>query len=567
MKKLKLLHLFLFSLLSVRAQVSTLIEREAQYQHYSGMALVINEGRELINSSYGWADFSKRIENNMDIPMDIGSISKQFTAAAILKLVSEDKIDLNETIGLYLPSQFMSKKWEKVTVHHLLTHSSGIPSLFQTGQGIDLVLPNENPVNDEELINIFKNVDLLFKPGNEYKYSNSGYLLLAVIIEEISGQSFGDYMYEEIFQEYGLTCTSFGPTQKYALPHYNYRDDLICEAPLFHKSWMKGAGGIYSTTEDLYKWVSVITSDNFLSPELRSKYLTGHVNKRGGMYGYGWEIVERNGKKILEHSGANFGYMAYLGFDPESMNTVALLTNQSYEGIHLLGNSENYVISIAEKIWEGMEGKQPDILPEITSDTVSCGEWVFSDGYHMEISKKGEVYKVKGTGDYALTRLGYHFELEGDDERIQKLKILADHLKTKKYWGMTSIMDGQMKFAIYSGLFGWGFGQISEGLGKVTDAKAVELGEATGIVRLTGTESILDVIAYFNEEGKIQGVFENGWYEEFTDTEITAYPIGENLLYLDGFPYGETSSTIRIEKDTLYLEQLGRIFRAIPVIK
>lgn len=559
MKTVSTLFLLLIVLQVAQSQsIKTLIEREISYGHFSGCIQVKQKGEVIYEQCAGYASRAEKLLNQKEVPFDIGSISKQFTAAAILHLVNEGKLDLTGEINQYL-AQYASPHWEGVTIHHLLTHTSGIPSLFQSGQGVEEVLPQAKAVSLDVLIGYFANAALLFDPGEEYRYSNSGYVLLAAIIQEVTGQTFGECI-EVMVKSCGLENTTFGPPSgEFAKPYYGYRSDLEKEGVLFHKMWTIGAGGIYSTVNDLTKWIETIKSEQFLTAELRSVYLQKHVARGGGKcYGYGWDILVKEG--IISHDGMNFGYVSYLGFKPEKELVVAILTNQSHQSMTLTGASAKYIEDLQWKIWSVLDEKPVDVMPQIITANLQNERYEFQDGYQVEIVKSGEQYTVCGIGDYSPTRMIFQYPLEETDQKSNGLLTVASAIKRGKFWGMGSVCDGQMKLAVYTGLFSWGFGQITKGFGEVIDARAYEMRESTGIIRVYGKEEVLDVIVYFNAEDQVQGVFEHGYYQYTDLRKYLAYPVGSQKIYLDGFPYGEFSAIISISEDRLEFNQNGRKF-------
>lgn len=558
--------LILATQISVVAQQSSLktyFDREAEYEHFSGSVLVVQNQDTVLKESYGFADFQTGRKNTFDTPIDIGSVSKQFTAAAILHLVEEGKVKLNEPANNYL-GDYKNESWEDVTIHHLLTHSSGVPSLFQSDQGIEFIMPTTEAVTLSELIGYFKEVELLFDPGDEYRYSNSGYILLAAIIENVSGQSYKEYM-EAMFVSYGLQQTTFGPPNGfYAMPQYNYRHDLMKAAPLNHLMWAIGAGGIYSTPKDLAKWIQAIQSEDFLSAELRDDYLKPHQERQNGHYAYGWEIT-KDENRIIQHDGANFGYISYLGFRPETNETVVILTNQTYEELSFIGGSANYVAEIWDKIWSVLDGGDINPLPGIVEASLETGTYEFEEGQQFQITKVDSKYEITGIDGFIPTRLIFEYPIPGSDTRSENLLTAAKHMKKGKFWGMASACNFQMKFAIYSGLFSWGFGKVTEDLGDIATATPFQVDENSGLIRLTAKESILDVIVYFNDEGDIQGIFEEKWSKPTERVNFTAFPTGESTLFLDGFPYNETSAMITYTEKGLIYTQGGRTFVAKKV--
>ncbi len=548
----------ILSISALRGQsLQDLFERETSYQHFSGCIQVIKNGR--THFEYCAGNASPGRPNELSTAFDIGSVSKQFTAAAILTLVHEQKMGLADPINDYL-GKYASERWEDVTIHHLLTHTSGIPSLFQSGQGLKMVMPKKEPVSLDELINYFSDVKLLFDPGEEYRYSNSGYILLATIIEHVTAQKYGTYI-QKMAMSYGLNQTTFGPSDNYAKPYYGYRADLRPGVD-YHKSWTFGAGGIHSTVADLAKWTHVIQSDEFLSAELRQEYIKPHTRRGGGKYyAYGWEVNEEAG--TVSHDGMNFGYVAYLGFKPEQHTSIAILTNQSYESLTLTGASAAYIEELQTKVWKILESETIEMAPAISSDECIQGTYQFDDGYQLTITKMDTAYQIIGQGSYAPTRKVFQHAVTGTSKKVEALNAVAYAVKKDRFWGMGAVCDSQMKIAIYTGLFSWGFGQVTADLGEILEVVPYQIGEQTGLIRLTGEHEILDVIIYFNAEDEVQGIFEHGFYQSFDNKEMIAFPIATNQLYLDGFPYGEKSAWIEMDEKKLTLQQEGRVFEAV----
>ncbi len=545
-------------------QLNQLFAAESSYEHFSGNVLVQKSDGTEFRFSSGYSNIDESEPISFDHTFDIGSLSKQFTASAILHLAHDSLINLNAPINLYLKNMG-SRRWKKITVHQLLTHSSGIPSLFQSGQGLEKILPNENEIELDELIRYFKDKKLRFKPGTQYAYSNSGYILLAKIIENVTHQSYQSYI-NQMFRKYNLDHTSFGlPKNPVARPYIGYRRDLMQDRPEFHYSWTIGAGGIYSSITDLQRWVELIQSDQFLNQHYRELFLGQHQPKRGGYYGYGWEILTSNNETTYQHDGAMFGYISYLGFRPASGELVVMLTNQTHGSFTTIGKSQEYVMSLKDKIWRTLAGNEIDILPQRTDSMVIEGSYTFDDGYQLTIKKCDSIYQVSGNGTYAPSRLAFHQPFEEKGDRADKLRAIAQQVPHKKYRKIAWAFSKEMKFVIRSGLFRMGFGMVTSGIGEIIDSKPFYIDEKTARFRLYGTDEILDMILYFNDAGEVQGIFENGYHEYFNENRILAYPVADNELYLDGFPYGEFSATLKLTDDKLVYSQMGREFIATRI--
>jgi len=563
MKKITILIIILRSFSSVYSQelVSTLIEREAAFQHFNGTALVIKNNQIVFNQSYGYADHMNKTLNTNQTAFDIGSVSKQFTAAGILHLVHQNKLKLDDNINTHL-GKYASKKWKKVTVHQLLSHSSGIPSLFQSQEGTDDIFPSEKSISSEKLVNSISSKKLKFKPGSRYRYSNTGYLLLALIVENISGKTYKEYMQTEIFNKYGLLATTFGqPTANFAKPYFNYHEDITQPGTLFDKSWMLGAGGIYSTAGDLAKWLQIINSDDFLTNELRELYFAQHVKTRNGYYGYGWDIKNKYNRKIFEHNGTNMGYISYCGFNKENNEAIILLTNQSYPTFETVSESDIYIQSLANKVWQILEGEEITLLPQIESSEAITSSYQFEDGFLLDIILKNDnKLLIQGKGDYTPSRMIYQHTLTATDTLSQRVLRISEQLELKKFRKIADICDKQMKTVVKTGVMKLGYGLITSDLGDIHSVTPYFATDHKGKVRLVGENGMMDIDLYFNDKNELMGIFEGGFSSIESANDYITYQIGANKLYMDGFPYGEEPAIITLNDDQLVFEQLGRQF-------
>jgi CubicO group peptidase (beta-lactamase class C family) len=547
--------------LNAQSEYVKMLDLEGYYQHLSGNVLV-KSGDTVILRSYGLADLEKGQFNGSHIPSDIGSISKQFTAAAILTLVGHGLLSLDDPINQHL-GPHASKRWKHVTIHHLLTHTSGIPSLFQSDKGLEEILPTIDSISRSELIGHFSDKKLIFKPGKKYSYSNSGYALLAVIVEQVSRRDFGDFLQEHLFLRYGLNNTSFGSPKQgdYARPYFGYRRDITQSAPLYHPSWMIGAGGIYSTIEDLSNWVDVISGDTFLTPTLRAAYFGKHIAKSGGHYGYGWEIMRNNQK--IQHDGTNFGYVSYLGFQPETGDRVIILSNQSYASMDQLEKSAQYILDLKTKIWRSLSGeKWRGQLPAPASAALKKGEYVFNDSIHISIEQKDSVFFVNQSGEIPVSRLSHVYSVEGTSIYEQRLIRITRALSESKFRLLKPECDKQMRLAVKLGIISLGFKMITSDIGKLLSGIPFFADDDFGLIRFYGEKGAMDMIVYFDDEGLMQGIFDHGLINDTAPEVMLGFPVEGNRIFVDGFPYGEASYFLKSHEDGISMSQFNREFMA-----
>jgi CubicO group peptidase (beta-lactamase class C family) len=279
---------------------------------FSGTVLVARNGDILLHKGYGFADRSRNIPAGTDTVYDIGSITKQFTAAAIMKLERDGKLSTEDQLTKFFRNAPADKAG--ITVHHLLTHTAG----FDHGYGEDDVVAPRDPT-----LQLFLSKPLLSKPGEKYRYSNAGYGLLTAIVENLSGQPYERYLHEQFFRVAGMTKTG------YRIPQWNpneisrnYNGDKDNGPPL-DRVWgpegpywhLFGNGGILSTPGDMYKWERALQSDTVLSSAARAKMFQPYVPMDGEdktRYGYGWYTGKTaSGADFTGHTGgSSFGVSA-----------------------------------------------------------------------------------------------------------------------------------------------------------------------------------------------------------------------------------------------------------------
>jgi len=272
---------------------------------FSGSLLVAKGGEVILDKGYGFADAQRKVPFTSDTAFDIGSITKQFTATAILKLEMQGKLGVSDPISKWFEGVPEDKKG--ITLHHLLTHSSGLEDVF--GDDYD-----EMP--RDRLVKAALESKLLWAPGTRYRYSNAGYSLLAAVVELASGKPYETYLRENLWLPAGMTRTGYRLQEKGALAHGVTGDREDWGTPL-DKAWapdgpwwnLRGNGGVLSTTGDLYKWHQALEGEAILSKEAKAKMFTPHVpeDEEGrSHYGYGWAIfkTQRN-TRLIAHNGGN----------------------------------------------------------------------------------------------------------------------------------------------------------------------------------------------------------------------------------------------------------------------
>jgi CubicO group peptidase (beta-lactamase class C family) len=346
----------------VRSALETAFE-VAQQEGYSGVALVRYQGQTLLREAAGEASRADESSNRMDTPFDVGSLTKQFTAAAILALVEENELSLDDTLERFFESVPEDKA--DITVHQLLTHTAGLPDAV----GDD----DEAVARDEYLERVFAR-ELYYSPGEVHYYSNVGYSLLAAIIETVSGQSYEGFLKSTLFEPAGMQQTGYllpeWPIAP-ALGYFEERVDDPFERPHDETGYtwnLRGNGGMLSTAEDLLLWHQALSQGKVLNEELVSLLQTPHVDEGIGhtFYGYGWVVEPTSAGTLLWHDGGNgFFFAQVLRYEDADLQVITLANEATLA-------AEDLARTLASTV-----------LPELGQDEI---EWdlLFEDGFDFE---------------------------------------------------------------------------------------------------------------------------------------------------------------------------------------
>lgn len=315
-----------------------------EYRIFSGSVLVAKQGDIIYQKAFGIADRRWNIPNHINTKYKIGSISKQFTALLIVQLVQENKIQLDGKVSDYL-AYFPKKNGDRMTIHHLLCHTSGLPNLAAHYQDwfTERWLKS---YSTREFIDLFSHIELQFEPGSRWSYSNGGYYLLAAIIEEVTGKTFGQIIKEKIFEPLDMAESGYfdGYTNVPNLASgYDYWDFQYFNAGYNSPTVHKGNGGLYSTVGDLLKWDRALYTERLLSRKYLNLIFKPQMNMRSDVaYSYGWVLQENflHGKgidvSIEEHFGSDNGFNNVITRITDGQYVIILLSNTSQSNVHLI---------------------------------------------------------------------------------------------------------------------------------------------------------------------------------------------------------------------------------------
>jgi CubicO group peptidase (beta-lactamase class C family) len=291
---------------------------------FMGSVLVARDGAVLLSKGYGSANLEWHVPNSPTTKFRLGSVTKQFTAACILLLQERGKLKLDDPVKKYMTDA--PAAWDNVTLFHLLTHTSGIPSFTEFPEYASTEAIATTP---KKLVARFRDRPLEFQPGEKWNYSNSGYVLLGYLIEKIGRQNYSQFVLENIFKPLGMKNSGYDSNSAIIVHRasgYSPGEKGATNTGYIDMSIPFSAGGLYSTTEDLLRWEQGLMGGKLLSPASLQKMTTPFKND----YAFGLVVRTANGHKVIEHAGGIEGFNTDLVYYPEDKLTIVVLANVAF---------------------------------------------------------------------------------------------------------------------------------------------------------------------------------------------------------------------------------------------
>jgi CubicO group peptidase (beta-lactamase class C family) len=382
-----------------KAQTDSITQKFDEYllaankvNKFNGNALIAQNGKILLQKSYGYKNFAAHVLNDSNTIFQIGSVTKQFTATIILKLQEEGKLSVNDKLDKYFP-QF--KYANKITIENLLTHTSGIYNYTADIDEKDSAIVC-NPVDKQLALDIMFKHSLDFKPGTQFRYDNSGYYLLGLIIEKVTAKSYEQNVRDIIFAPLQMNHSLFdfkhSADTNIATGYQALNDSIQKEASAWRwdSTVSYAAGAIWSTTGDMYKWAQAIANKKILSADSWKAMLTPHLEK----YGYGVFIDSVLGKQTISHGGGIPGFIAYLCYYPDEDVTIILLNNWGWFNDALNGINADLSAIIFHKPYELMSNH---VGIKLSNDVLKnyIGQYNFDKKHHVYITLENEQLQME----------------------------------------------------------------------------------------------------------------------------------------------------------------------------
>jgi CubicO group peptidase (beta-lactamase class C family) len=314
------------------------ISAQMRQLHIPGLSLaIVRDGRITKAQGYGFANLELRAHATKETVYEIGSNTKQFTAAAIMMLVEDGKVRLEDSIAKYFPEA--PETWRGITVRHLLTHTSGIQNHVAVPHWLDVFRTNlafETAPPRDELLKMFFKLPLEFQPGEPWAYDNTGYYLLGIVIEKVTGKSYWQFLDERIFKPLEMNTTR-NTDPKAIIPNrasgYEWKNDRFENRPILLPPIAFSAGSLLSTVEDMVKWDAALSSEKLLTKASLNQIWTAMLTNDGAAapfnYGFGWFVDSYHGRRVVQHSGGTPGFSSVIYRFLDDKLTIIILTNHS----------------------------------------------------------------------------------------------------------------------------------------------------------------------------------------------------------------------------------------------
>ena len=545
--------------------INELFEGYAHYNRFIGSVLISQDDNIIYEKSFGYADIDNHKKNTKNSIFSIASVTKSLTAVGIMALVEEGKLTLETPISRYFPN-FIPDFSKKITIRHLLNHSSGMQAnigrIDDEGNGL---MPGESPVTLNELFEEFKDSKLNFEPGTDYEYNNFGYSLLAYIIENVSKQSYADYMEQAIFKPANMKNTAvntYKVLSQRAYPHIGLGLNAFkkISSPVY-SSWIIGAGNINSTTADLYNFMQALDKGIILKPTTVDK-LYSYTQPRGyndTKYGLGWVIENKGGEKWINHTGLLPGVTSIIGSLPEKNIKIIILSNATSTDLiaetDFQGKSQFVDGEIIDNTIALLQGKTPELLPlpvKIKNSKISdfSKTYTLDNDHSLILTKQGEEYSLESTGVESWSVFTYMFarDAKEDNKTSETALFFANAMSTQNFEGLSDYADDEMK-----GFFGseegmqqlkgiWEYFIKESGAFKSYNIYKIEGEEGSKKIhiRFHFEKNDIGLLLGINTANQIQGMFMDDAVKTSHISKVVLVPVGENKFFINGHKNGGT---------------------------
>lgn len=542
----------------LKKDIDVLFESYSHYNRFVGSVLVSENNTIIYQKSFGYADMESKKKNTKNSIFGIASLTKSLTAVGIMKLVEDGKLTLETPISIYFPD-FMPNNSKDITIQHLLNNSSGMEAnIGRTDESGNGLMPEVTPITLDKLLEKFKASKLKFESGTGYEYNNFGYLLLAHIIEKVSGQSYADYMKQAVFKTADMKSTavaSFTALDQKAQPYLDLGMDTLNKfnSP-YHPSWLMGAADVNSTTVDLFKFMQALDNGTLLNSAVNSKLYsaTQSIGVNDMLSGLGWVIDHKEGEKWIYNTGLLPGYASVMGSMPAKNIKIIILSNATSVNpvLEEFQGEVTFVPEITDKIISLFQGKPIENLPlPLKNNSIADFTNTYQlDHEHALVLKKEEgIYSLNMAGKEPWSVFTYTFSRNSEENNASSKTALffANAMSTQNFEGLVDYANEQMK----------GFIGTEEGLvqlkgmwenflqhaGKFISYNIYKIeGDDVKNVHVRFHFETIDVgmVLSIDKDHKIQGMFMDDSVKTSHLNTVKLIPIGDSEYFINGHQNG-----------------------------
>lgn len=546
------------SIKELKKDIDVLFESYAHYNRFVGSVLISENNTIIYQKSFGYADIESKKKNTQNSIFNIASLTKSLTAVGIMKLVEDGKLTLETPISIYFPD-FMPNNSKDITIQHLLNNSSGMEAnIGRTDESGNGLMPEVTPITLDELLEKFKASKLKFEPGTGYEYNNFGYLLLAQIIEKVSGQRYADFMEQAVFKPANMknsAVAAFIPNNQKAKPYLGLgmNEFQNFNSP-FHPSWLQGAADVNSTTVDLFKFMQALENATLLKVTSKNMLYTAAqaMGVNDMLSGLGWVIDQKEGEKWIYNTGLLPGYASVMGSMPAKNIKIIILSNATSVNpvLEEFQGEVTFVPEITDKIISLFQGKRVENLPlPIKNNSIAnfTNTYQFDDEHALVLKKEEGIYSLETAGKEPWSVFTYTFSRNSEENNASSKTALffANAMSTQNFEGLVDYANEQMK----------GFIGTEEGLGQLRGMWGNFLQHAGkfisyNIYKIEGDEvknvhvrfhfETIDVgmVLSINSNHKIQGMFMDDSVKTSHLSTVKLIPIGDNEYFINGHQNG-----------------------------
>ena len=541
--------------------ISDLIDGYFAYNRFWGSVLVAQHGKIIFSRSYGFADKERGIKNDEGTLYSLASVTKAVTATAIFKLHEEGKLSVYDRVDKYIPG-FINDNTDSLTILNLLNHTSGMAANIAHSNDFSKEAPNhpdKEIVTLEQLIDSFRGTKLKSRPGEKYDYNNYGYILLATIIEKVSGMDYISYLEESVFSEAGMTGTFVQKNLPgaHAVGYFGFGTDHIYPATeAFNPPWFLGAAGLYSSTKDLYKFVKTVFSCGLFPRQTLNMMIDTCIDIHKGNISWtaGWQREEIEGHQLYSHCGSIQGFSTRISYVPDEDITVIVLSNlvRDFTGGGLTSVSFSCVDEIACDIIRIMNGTVVDYLP-VPGGKASrnhSGNYRLDDNHYIRVSCRNDSMYLSTAPGSNYTLFDYNLYREANDltNNYKVCRKFTSSILENNFEGFEKYATADLQSTFFNEKF---FISIMNFWEKIVahDGQYVSSNIFEKIEKPYGTDYKLvyhfersELIMQISFNDKEQGLI-NGFYilkilPKCNVKTVNLIPVKKEEYFVDGFRYG-----------------------------